>query len=198
MIIPELRKKLDRLLNQYQHAKVQVVEETARLEAAEEGLDHAKTAQQILQAVAETIQTQAQIQIARVVSRCLSAVFEEPYSLQIEFDRKRGKTEASFVYHRNGNKVDPLVTSGGVLEVTAFALRLASLVMTMPPCRRLLCIDEGLSGLDGNNARRMASLLLSLATELDMQIIMVTHRDDLAIGRVLRLSHGEVEEVSRG
>ena len=43
-------------------------------------------AQELAQHVAQVIQQKAHDQIARVVSRCLSAVFDEPYEFRI--DRK--------------------------------------------------------------------------------------------------------------
>src|SRR5205085_6816592 len=124
-----------------------------------------EAARRILQETAEKMQNKAHKQVAKVVSRCLSAVFEEPYELKIQFEQKRGKTEAEFVYIRNGNEVRPLVTSGGVLSVVGLALRLAGLMMNMPPARKLLILDEPLAGLSKTNLEKMGVLLETLSRE---------------------------------
>ena len=53
------RKKLDKLLAQYDHASRQVKEEKQSLERAEERVVHVQTAQQIAQSVAKVVQHQA-------------------------------------------------------------------------------------------------------------------------------------------
>jgi DNA repair exonuclease SbcCD ATPase subunit len=181
------RGNLDKLLAKRALLSAQIVEEKKSLALASEQIENTQEAQRILQAIAETIQTSAQRQIAKVVSRCLSAVFEEPYKLKIIFERKRGKTEAEFVYYRNGHRLDPKLTSGGARDVTSLALRLASLVMTMPPARKLLVLDEPWKGLSSENLQKMALLIETLTSELGIQFIIVTHNSELQIGKVIEI-----------
>ena len=76
--------------------------------------------------------------------------------------------------------MDPL-ECGGVLDVACFALRVASLILTKPPRRRLLILDEpfhflSLEGANGHkNLLRARELVHSLAEELGIQFIVVTH-----------------------
>ncbi|MCH8068353.1 MAG: ATPase, partial [Candidatus Marinimicrobia bacterium] len=65
------------------------------------------------QQVAQNIQQQAHDQIAGVVTRCLQAVFDDSYEFHIDFERKRGRTEAQLYFSRNGNRLDPMSASGG-------------------------------------------------------------------------------------
>ena len=69
-----------------QRARATVVETDDEFYAAQE-------AQQIVQAVAETIQEAAHDRIAGVVSRCLAAVFDEPYEFRINFLHRYGQHE---------------------------------------------------------------------------------------------------------
>ena len=181
-----LRTRIDRLKTELSLAVFRIKEEKAALADAQDRLETARRAQEFVQHAAQQVQQEAHKQIARVVSRCLSAVFQERYELRILFERKRGKTEADFIYMKDGHKVNPHVDSGGVMEVASLALRLASLVMTMPPARRLLVLDEPFLGLSKENLRKMGMLLESLSKELGVQIIMCTHDEQLQVGKVIR------------
>ncbi len=186
--LSDLRRQLDRRLARRQQLAESIKKEIKAKEVADEFVQTVTQAQQAIQEVAQQVQQQAHKQVARVVSKCLSAVFEQPYQLKIDFERKRGRTEAEFVYLCEGRKVAPRQTSGGVLDVAALALRLASLVLTIPQARRLLVLDEPFQGLSSKNLQKMAALIETLAKELDLQIIIVTHDAELQIGKVVEFT----------
>jgi len=145
-------------------------------------------AQELAQAVAQAIQQQAHDRIAEVVSRCLEAVFDEPYQFIINFERKRGRTEASLRFKRDGVEVDPMTASGGgVVDVAAFALRLSCLVLNNPPLRRVLILDEPFKFLSKHYRPRIRDLMLTLAQEMKVQFVMVTHIQELVSGTVVEV-----------
>lgn len=185
--LKRLRRQLDDLLGKRKFVKDTVIAEQERLKSQEEDYEHGLQAQQHLQEIAQQVQDYSHSQIAQIVSKCLSAVFEIPYEFRIEFEKKRGKTEARFVYYQNGYRLSPLLTSGGVRNVTSFALRVASLVLSNPPMRRLLVLDEPFTGVDVCNRPKIKALLEMLAEEMGMQIIMITHDEELAIGKVVEI-----------
>lgn len=159
--------------------------ELARLKARKALLEEA---QQIIRSVAQQLQTQAHQKVAQVVSSCLRAVFNDPYEFKIHFDQKRGKTEARFTLERDGFEVDPLTASGGgVVDVAAFGLRLACLMLSKPRRRRLLILDEPFRMLSANYAQNAADMLEQMSAELGVQIIMVTHQDAYRIGNVVEI-----------
>lgn len=142
---------------------------------AEQLQDRTVEAQVLLQTVAEQIQNAVHKRIAGVVSKCLAFVFDEPYEFSIVFEKKRGKTEAVLMFSRDGLELtDPLgEIGGGVVNVAAFALRLACLSLERPVKRRLLVLDEPFSGLRGERQReRMRTLLESLADEFGVQFVL--------------------------
>ena len=142
----------------------------------------------ILQVVAQSIQEHAHKQISQVVSRCLQCVFDEPYTFSMEFDRKRNKTAATLVLERDGLILtDPLNSAGGgVIDVAAFALRVACLILSKPKRRRLLVLDEPFKFVHPPERRpRLVSMLEMLADDFDVQIVMVTGIDELRCGTVL-------------
>ena len=144
--------------------------------------------QELAQIVAQGVQQRAHSMIAKVVSQCLETIFDEPYEFQIVFERKRGKTEARLVFQRDGMEIDPMTSSGGgVLDVAAFALRLAAITLTKPHARRIIIMDEPFRFVSEAFRSRIRDMLESLAEEYGFQFIMVTHIKELICGRNIAL-----------
>ena len=160
----------------------------ADLRDAEKQVDLARSAQEIIQFVAQAVQQKAHERIAKVVSSCLSSVFSDPYEFRIEFERKRGRTEAALRFVRRGLDVDPMESSGGgMIDVAAFALRVACLIMHRPRLRQILVLDEPFKFVSAEYRENVRSMLEKLSTDLGLQIIMVTHIDEIATGKIVRL-----------
>ena len=150
--------------------------------------ESAMEAQELAQAVALIVQQQAHDQIAKVVSRCLTEVFDEPYVFRIHFERKRGRTQARLAFERDGMEVDPMTASGGgIIDVASFALRLSCLVLNKPPLRRVLVMDEPFKYVSEEYRERVKILLETLAVEMSVQLILVTHITELQIGTVYEI-----------
>lgn len=182
-----LRTWLDEKLQDRERALNRFKLERKKLTEAQELESDILQAQKIVQDLAQEVQTKAHKGLAKVVSKCLSAVFGKGYKLKIEFERKRGRTEASFVYLKDGRKINPRVSSGGVRHVAALALRLACLVMTQPARRRLLVLDEPFQGVSRRNLEKMAAVIETLGRELKVQFIIVTHSKNLEVGKMVQL-----------
>lgn len=89
------------------------------------------------------------------------------------------------VFIRDGQEIDPMSASGGgVIDVAAFALRLACLLLATPRPRRLLVLDEPFRFVSAKYRPKIRALLLQLSEELGVQIILVTHITELQIGTV--------------
>ena len=154
-------------------------------------LAHIKTAQAIAQLVAQTIQEKAHAKMSSVVSRCLSAVFENPYQFKILFEKKRGRTEAVLIFERDGHQItDPMNGSGGgCIDVAGFALRLSSLMLQRPNRRRTIVLDEPFkSPSPAKNYRdRTKQLIEVLSEEMGIQFVMITNIMELATGDIIDL-----------
>ena len=173
-----------------EHAATKVALKQARqtVIAGELEIDAAEEAQQIVQAVAETVQEEAHERIAGVVSRCLAAVFDEPYEFHIRFERARGRTEAHLVFIREGMEINPIDASGGgVIDVAAFALRLSCLMLARPARRRILVLDEPFKFVSADRRGKVRIMLEGLAKDMGVQFIMVTHIPELQCGSIIEL-----------
>ena len=188
------RGTVDALLFEHRRAAAAVEEETEgreRLRLLRQTITEART---IVQSIAQTIQQRLHRQVARVTTRCLNAVFDAPYEFRIEFDRRRGKTEARLTFVRDGLRLDdPLnEVGGGVIDVAALALRLSAVLLSRPRRRRLLVLDEPLKNVRGvDNRERVRRMLLGLAEELGVQIFLNIDVDaypEFALGKVVEIT----------
>ncbi len=169
-------------------AHVALVTARDAVNTAETAYQDADEAQQIVQAVAETIQEEAHDRIAGVVSRCLAAVFDEPYEFKIQFERIRGRTEARLQFIRDGMAINPLDGSGGgVVDVAAFALRVSCLMLARPACRRVVILDEPFRFVSRSYRGRVRAMLEGLQKDLQIQMVMVTHIEEFHMGSVVDL-----------
>lgn len=149
----------------------------------------AQDAQELLQHLAQAVQQQAHQRISEVVSSCLAAVFDDPYEFKIVFERKRGRTEAHLHFVRGSLEVDPLTASGGgMVDVAAFALRVACLVLHRPRLQRVVVLDEPFRFVSAQYQGAVHSMLENLSKKMEVQMIMVTHNERYMTGKVIDLS----------
>lgn len=188
----DLKKKMRKALDRYKSARIFVNQEKENLQKKEREKKLALEAHDIIQTVAAAVQTKAHQQIANVVTSALQTVFPDlGYKFIISFERNRGKTNARmFIMKRNGGQpTDPLASeSGGVVEVAAFALRMAALCLAHPKRRKLLVLDEPFSKVSAEYVPNVAELLETLSKDLGVQIILVTHSPQLQTGKVIPVS----------
>lgn len=143
-------------------------------------------AQEIVQTFCQSMQEKTYSGISQLVTDCLQSVFPDPYVFKLEFDKKRGKAEARPIFLRAGEEFDPMnECGGGVIDVVAFALRLATLRPKAGELRQVLFLDEPFKHVSKNYSERLAKLLETLSKELGIQIIIITHNEDLANGKVI-------------
>lgn len=188
MNLKDTRRRLNSIKARYEVARHTARSEKVGLQEAQARLAALQESQVTIQAAAQMVQQQAHAQMAGVVTRCLAAIFDEPYEFRITFEQRRGKTEAVLEFVRDNNPVDPLTASeGGQVDVAAFALRLACLLLERPARRRLLVLDEPFRFIDKTNRPRLRALLESLAVEFSVQMVLVTHDPGLQIGKVIEL-----------
>jgi len=191
--LSEYRQTTDRLKAKRQLTSSQVSTEAKALASATMSVESIEEAQRIAQQIAQTLQQRAHDRIARIVTRCLNAVFDDAYEFHIRFDRKRGKTEAKMVFMRDGLELDDPLNEigGGVVDVAALALRVACVLMSRPPRRRLLVLDEPLRYVRGKeNKRRVRNLLIKLADEMGVQFVLNVDIDsypEFSLGKIVEL-----------
>ena len=188
-MLSDFKQKIDLLRVRHDQASRTLVKAAARATSASKSLMDNREAITIAQEISREIQQRAHDRIASIVTRCIQTVFEEDIEFRIIFESKANRTEANLVFVKDGMTVDPMTESGGgLVDVAAFAVRLACLMLAAPPRRRLLVLDEPFRFLSANYRPRMRDLILALAKEMNVQFIMVTHITEMQIGTVVEIN----------
>ena len=181
--------KVEEISFRLKHLQETIKQEEKELDKAETAILRTQDAQEILQHLAQAVQQKAHQKISEVVSLCLSAVFgEDAYQFGIEFERKRGKTEAILKFKRGELDADPLsATGGGVVDVAAFALRVSCLMLHRPKLSKLIVLDEPFKFVSAQYRDKVRVMLEELSQDLKIQIVMVTHSKELSAGKIIEL-----------
>ncbi len=147
-------------------------------------LEDTEHAYNLFGAAVERLQSTVYTRIAALVTRCLHAVLDEPYTFEAVYENKRNATQVRFVFKRDGLEIDDPKESlgGGVLDLAAFALRVAALTLTAHTNRQLLILDEPFRFLSADYRPAVRQFIEELSEELGFQFILVTHIDELKVG----------------
>jgi len=132
----------------------------------------------LLQRIARDTQMQLRYQLEDVVQLAIDACFPDEYTFRVEFELKRGRTEARIFLLKDGFEVDPMTDNGGgLVDLTSFALRFSawSLSKTAP----VIILDEPFKFLDKERKVLAFNILKELSQKLGLQIISVTHEQEL-------------------
>jgi DNA repair exonuclease SbcCD ATPase subunit len=120
-------------------------------------------------------------QISEITSLALEAVFDNPYTLEVDFVQRRNKTECDLYFSRDGNRVEPMEASGGgAVDIASFALRIASWAMMRPHLRNTIILDEPMKNLSAQYQEKGSLMLKEVSKRLGIQFIIVTHEEMLA------------------
>lgn len=135
-------------------------------------------AQVFIQNVAKKTQEKLKYCIEDIVQLALDAVFPNEYDFQVEFEIKRGRTEAKLSFLKHGESIDPIsAAGGGVVDVASFALRLA--VWSLGKTAKTIILDEPMKFLSKDKIDQAGMILKKLSEKLGIQVIMVTHIPEL-------------------
>lgn len=125
------------------------------------------------------LQTQKQLEyhLADQVSLAMEAVFDDPYDLKVNFQEKRGKTEAEILFTRRDMEMPPIGSAGGgSIDIASFALRIAYWTMRQDVATRpIFLLDEPFKQLKGEDANKRALMMVQeISKQLGVQVIMVS------------------------
>jgi len=171
-------------LEQQKGQKIQIEKSLSLLQSelneSKRSLRRCEQAREIIRIVGMETQKQLQYHISDITSLALEAVFPDPYELEVEFIKRRNKTECDLYFVRGDMRVDPLTASGvGAVDVAAFALRIASWSMSKPHSRNTIILDEPFRFLSVDYQEKASIMLQTLSQKLGIQFIIITHEQTL-------------------
>lgn len=180
MNLQQIRYRLENLRGQRDRLDTDIRAGETRIAALKEDAVNAEEARAIIQTVAQQTQQQLEYHISEITSLALAAVFDNPYTLHLVFVQRRNKTEADILLERDGQQFRPIDASGGgVVDIAAFALRVAMWSLGRPRSRNTLILDEPFRMLSRDRMSRAAAMLAEISKRLGLQMILVSHSQEL-------------------
>jgi len=193
-----LRQTLEQRKGQRTQIRKSIKETKQQIKALKQQLLHHEKAREIIREVGLITQKQLQVHISDIVSLALEAVFPNPYTLEVDFVERRNRTECDLFFVRNDERINPITASGGgAVDVASFALRVASWSMATPHSRNTLILDEPFRYLSAELLPQAGEMLKQLAEELKLQIIMVTHSEELMESADRTFKVAQIKGVSK-
>lgn len=177
----KIQRSLERQKGKRDHIQSEVKKLTRQLRSEEKELGYIHEAKGIIQKVALLTQQQIQVKLSHIVTLAVESIFGEGhYEFKLEFVEKRGKTEVEFWLIKNGEKISPFDTGGGVVDVINFALRISVWSLSQTP--NVLIFDEPFRFLSRDLHDRAGMFLQKVSEELNIQMIIITHSAGLLWG----------------
>lgn len=163
-----LQKQLDSLI-------LQVSQLQSRLVDAEE-------AAIVVGAVEKAQQEQLKQKLEKLVSYALSVIFERPYKFVVEFDQRGQQSEATFMIVDDLGNAQNIKEAhgGGILVIVAYILRAIVMMSAQPKLLPIMIDDEPFAQVSADYRNRLVEFLQKFAQSSGVQLIMVTHNQDLA------------------
>jgi len=179
--VQSLRNLLEQKKGKRDHLLQQIRDTRHKVRSQRVSLQEHEQAREVIRSVGLKTQQQLQYHISDITSLALEAVYENPYTLEVEFIQRRNKTECDLFFSRNKERIDPLsAAGGGAVNIAAFALRVASWSMQRPRSNNALILDEPFGNVSQDLLPRASEMLKQVAVRLKLQIIMITHAEELA------------------
>ena len=193
--LKEARQKLNEELAERKLLKARLGEEEIKLEELDGKKKSLEQIRAVFQEAATRTQQRIENHISQIVSTALASIWDDPYKFELEFVIKRGKTEADLWFTRNNNKLHPMDNAGGgAIDVASMALRIAAWSINKNT-RPVMILDEPFSNLSENLQEKAADMLKMLSDKLGLQIILVSHINELVAGADKQI---EVTRIKKG
>jgi len=176
--IKQYRNRLEQLKGKKEQLEKQINVNKQNIKQFNNDKENTEQAQRILQIVAKQTQEQIIFHISDIVTLALNSIFDEPYKFKLDFIEKRGKTEAELYFLKDDIKIDPLTASGGgVIDIASMALRIA--LWSLGRKNNTIILDEPAKFVSKNYVNKVIEMLKMLSEKLNLQMIIVTHIEEL-------------------
>jgi len=178
----------------FRSIKEQVEEDTTRrniLLETHEALTHdiailkermvsADKARVIIQNVAKETQKNLEFHISKLVTTAIVSVFPDEIQFVTRIEIRRKKTECDLLFKEYDQEYDPLAGSGyGPVDVASFSLRIS--FWSLNRNRPTMILDEPFRNVSPDLQYKVSEMLKMISERLNIQIIMVSHQEDVNI-----------------
>lgn len=182
MTLSTLKDKLVRLSERKKAFQEELELTSSQLSRMESSLEDFGRAQIFFSELAEQTQRQFREQVERLATAAVHSVFDRPYQVKLASERKRGRMETEILIIENGEEFQPKGEMGGsMVDLLSFAMRIVLWSLQSPRSRNTFILDEPLKFLGtGERLQHAGQMLSEIARSLQVQLIIVTHEQELA------------------
>ena len=179
--IKQKRDEFNRRLGEAQSINAHKKETEANIESLKSTIETLGKVAFVLHSLANAVQEKFLNGIENLVSEGLSAVFEEPIKFKITPTVRNKQVNLDFtILNEDGTETDLMdARGGGLVCLTGVLLRIIMARLMASKVRQVIVLDEPLGMLSSGYQPQAGELLKRLATELNMQLIMVTHNPEI-------------------
>jgi len=149
-------------------------------EELDEKLRDAEAARTIHQIVAQKTLANLEFHISALTSTALCSVDPSWPEFVARMEIRRNQTEADLLFKEFGVEQSPLESSGhGACDVTSYALR--PTLWSLNKTRETFIQDEPFRNVSPDLQYRVSQMIKMVADKLKLQILMVSHADDINV-----------------
>lgn len=177
--IDALKTKADRLSGELSSVRKQIKEKREERDALIKSIELHEKARQVINEAAKNTQQFFKAQVETLVTTAIRTVFDRPFEFKLIFEEKRNKIEARPVIKEGENEYDPKdEMGGGIIDIISFALRVVLWSLQTNRTRNVFILDEPFKW-TGALMVKAGMMLKELSDKLGIQVIMITHDDEL-------------------
>ena len=146
----------------------------------EERLENLEKSQIIIQEVSLSTQRNLEYHISNLVTTAISSIDPTWPEFVARIEIQRNKTECNLFFREEGVEQRPEECSGGgVKDVASFALKMAQ--WSLKKNRPVFIEDEPFRNVSPDLQKNISEMVTMMSKELEVQIILVSHQDDVNI-----------------
>jgi len=160
-----------------------IVDIEDELSVCEDQVELIHKSKEIVNAVTMATLHEIKVFIEEAVTLCLAIVYGDEYRLVLDYEVKRGRSEAVLWLVRCENKLDPKCEiGGGVIDVISFALRIIMWILSQPRTDPVFICDEPFRFVSRDNTHRLVTMIKEVCETFAAQFIIVSHNEELIDG----------------
>lgn len=153
-------------------------QETRKLEGLRGSVEASERGIVIFQHVAQQTQRNLEVHISNLVTTALASVIPDSPEFETEIEIARKGTECRFYFAEHGERSKPMdAAGGGPLDIASFALRIS--YWSLNKNRATFVLDEPFKYVSPGLQGKVSDMLKMLSDKLGIQIIMVSHADEV-------------------